>query len=120
MARDERWKTCIGTWDRLRWARLQRFETAKDAAIALGIEEGTYRAYERTPDSSKHTKLDHQKAMHFAKRLGVRWQWLLLGQGEPWNDEDEDIDRAISVMREADPTRRRDIADLIERLLKAG
>lgn len=84
---DDRWKSCEGTWDRLKWARLQRFETAKDAAPALGEKVGTYNSYERRPGSSKHTPLTHQKAMHFAKRLGVRWEWLLLGTDEPFVED---------------------------------
>lgn len=120
MARDETWRSTVGTWDRLKWARKRKFATGKDAAIAMGVDEGTYRAYERQPDSSKHIPLNHVHAFHFAKRLGVRWEWLLKGEGEPWQDEDENIDRVLTVMHNADPAKRKDIADLIERLLKAG
>jgi hypothetical protein len=120
MARDERWKTCVGTWDRLRWARLQKYATAEDAAPHLGEKAGTYRAYERLPTSSKFTKLDPQKAMHFAAKLGVRWEWLLQGKGEPWRSEDENIDRVLVVMESAHPDQRAAIADMVEKLLKAG
>jgi hypothetical protein len=83
---DETWRNCEGTWDRLRWARINYgFETAKDAAAALGMKEGTYRSYERRPDSSKHTPLDHQVAATFATKYRVNWLWLLLGQGGPFD-----------------------------------
>lgn len=120
MARDETWKSAEGTWGRLKWARLQKFETAKDAAIAFGVEVGTYRAYEREPGSSKHTPLGHQHAAHFAKRLGIRWEWLLSGEGIPWRDPDEIKDRVLQALDNAPPERRAAIADAIESLLKAG
>lgn len=120
MARDERWKTCIGTWDRLRWARLQKFSTAEDAAPSLGEKPGTYRSYERPPNSSKHTPLDAQHAFHFAKRLGVRWEWLLRGEGAPWRDPDENLDRIIVAYEEQPADRRAEIAEAIVRLLRAG
>lgn len=121
MARDERWRTTIGTWDRLKWARLQKFSTAKEAAVALGENEQTYRAYERSPvRGSKHIPLPHQKAAHFAKRFGVRWEWLLQGAGIPWADTDENLERILNAYGEAPEERRAAIADVIERLLKAG
>ncbi|RAK51613.1 hypothetical protein DJ017_17405 [Phenylobacterium soli] len=80
----------------------------------------TYRAYEREPDSSKHTPLDHQHAMHFAKRMGVRWEWLLLGEGAPWRDEDERREKILEAYDEATEDRKAAVADAIVRLLKAG
>ncbi|MDB5448229.1 MAG: hypothetical protein JWQ97_3546 [Phenylobacterium sp.] len=120
MSRDDRWRNCTGTWDRLKWARLQRFGTAEDAAVALGEKPGTYRSYERRPESSKHTPLDHQKAMGFARRLGIRWEWLLQGQGSPWRDPDENLDRILTAYEEAPEERRVAVAEAIERLLKSA
>jgi len=120
MARDDRWKTTEGTWDRLKWARIQKFGTAEDAAAALGLKPGTYRAYERRPDSSKHIPLDHQNAAHFAKRLGIRWEWLLLGTGSPWLDPDENRERVLRAYDEAPEDRRAAVAEAIEKLLKTG
>lgn len=120
MDRDQRWRDCEGTWDRLKWARTQRFGTAKAAATALGEKEGTYRTYERRPESSKHTPLDHQRAMQFARRLGVRWEWLLLGAGSPWRDPDENLDRILTAYESAPADRKAAVADAIERLLKAS
>lgn len=120
MARDDAWRKCEGTWDRLKWARRQKFETGKDAALAFGLKEDTYRAYERQPDSSKHTPLGHQHAAHFAKRLGVRWEWLLQGDGSPWLDPDENRDRILQAYDNAPEDRRAAIAAAIEQLLKVG
>lgn len=104
----------------MKWARRQRFETAQDAAAALGVNVNTYRAYERQPNSSKHTPLDHVHAGHFAKRLGVRWEWLLQGQGAPWADPDEHRERVLNAYDNADPDRRAAIAAAIEQLLKSA
>lgn len=120
MNRDETWRKTVGSWDRLKWARKRKFETSKDAAVALGINVNTYRAYERQPDSSKHTPLDHVHAGHFARRLGVRWEWLLMGEGEPWRDADERLERILEAFDDASEDRKDAIADAIVSLLKAG
>lgn len=120
MARDERWKTCEGTWDRLKWARLQKYATAEDAATALGLKPGTYRQYERAPGTSRHAAYDHQDAMLFGRRLGVRWEWLLLGQGTPWVDPDEHRERILLAYDSAPEERRAAVAEAIEQLLKIG
>lgn len=78
-------------WDRVKWARSRHFAKANAAAAALGMKEGTYRCYERGPDSAKHITLDYKYARHFAQQFKVRWEWLLDGLGEPWlNEEDAD------------------------------
>lgn len=82
------WRELREGWERLRWARARRYQTGLEAAESMGMNPDTYRAYERRPDSSKHTKLDHASASRFAKRFRVRWEWLLSGEGEPWSDED--------------------------------
>jgi transcriptional regulator with XRE-family HTH domain len=120
MARDETWRSAVGTWGRLKWARKRKFETAKDAAIAMGEEPGTYRAYEREPHSSKHVPLPAQKAFHFAKRLGVRWEWLLQGEGAPWREEDERLEKIRDAYEGVSDERKEEIAEAIVRLLKAG
>ena len=120
MARDDGWQKCEGTWDRLKWARSLKFDTAKDAAQAFGLNEDTYRAYERRPDSSKHTPLGHTNAAIFAKRLGVRWEWLLQGDGAPWRDADENRERILDAYDRAPPERQAAVAEAIERLLKSA
>jgi hypothetical protein len=119
---DESWRKLEGTWDRLKWARRQKFESGRAAATAMGVEENTYRAYERHPDSSKHIPLTHVHAGHFAKRLGVRWEWLLMGEGPPFPDMDPNsadarIKRAIE---DKDDQQKAAIADMLERMFKTG
>jgi hypothetical protein len=114
---DESWRHLEGTWDRLRWARLRKFGTAKDAADALGERPNTYSAYERRPNSSKHIALDHQNAAHFAKKLGVRWEWLLLGEGQPFTAEDEATTMIKEAVSKAAPERRQKYAAAIVALL---
>lgn len=122
-----RWEECEGSWDRLRWARMRWQESggispnAEAAAESLGIKAGTYRAYERRPDSSKHIPLDDQTAARFAKKFGVSWIWLLKGEGSP----DADMEnlspqerRMIDALREAPEARQAAAADAIIQLLK--
>ena len=110
------WQDLKGGWERLRWARQFRspFETAEAAAESLGMKAGTYRAYERRPDSSKHIELDHQAAVRFARKFKVNWIWLLTGEGEPDSTDlspaqeriiratsgvsDEEVERAAAVI----------------------
>jgi hypothetical protein len=121
------WKDCEGTWDRIRWARIQWQEqngitpNAEAAAESLGIKPGTYRAYERRPDSSKHIALDHQSAIRFARKFGVSWEWLLIGSGMPTDQQlspaQERIVRALGEM----PEERQDaMAAALEALIRTG
>lgn len=80
---DQSWRG-LESWDRIKWARSQRFESAAQAAAAVGMKEGTYRAYERGPESAKHIRLDYDHAVLFARKFGVRWEWLLNNEDEPW------------------------------------
>lgn len=120
-----RWQDQREGWERLRWARIRWQEAkgikpnAEAAAESLAMKAGTYRAYERRPDASKHTALDHQAAARFAKKFGVSWEWLLTGNGSP--DEVEltpNERRIIDAYREAPEARRTAVADAIEQLLK--
>jgi transcriptional regulator with XRE-family HTH domain len=81
--RDESWRD-LELWERVKWARAQRFDSAAAAAEALGMKEGTYRCYERGPDSAKFIRLEYKHARRFAREFKVRWEWLLDGVGEPW------------------------------------
>lgn len=123
-----RWQDCEGTWDRLRWARMQWQEkngvspNAEAAAESLGIKPGTYRAYERRPGSSKSIALDHQTAPPLAKKFGVNWQWLLTGHGRP--DQLDELTpnerKIIDALREAPEARQTAVAEAMIQLLKAG
>jgi transcriptional regulator with XRE-family HTH domain len=80
---DNSWRN-LELWERVKWARSRRYESATVAAAALGMKEGTYRCYERGPESAKFIPLDYKHAKSFAKEFKVRWEWLLDGIGEPW------------------------------------
>lgn len=116
---DESWRDLEGTWDRLRWSRKRKFERAIEFAQRVGEKPGTYRTYERQPGSSKWTLLDHQNAARFARALGVRWEWLLLGEGEPYPG-DTPRDRIIAALDQATPDQQARVADAVEALLKVG
>jgi len=81
-------------WERVKWARQRRFESAAAAAEALGMKEGTYRCYERGPDSAKFIPLEYKHAKQFAREFKVRWEWLLDGVGEPYLTKHRDDEEA--------------------------
>lgn len=88
---DENWRRLEGSWERLIWAR-ERWQkinarplNAADAAVALQMKKGTYRAYERPPGTSKHTSLGYEAAQKFAGKFHVNWRWLL--HGSPFDPE---------------------------------
>jgi transcriptional regulator with XRE-family HTH domain len=85
---DDNWRH-LELWDRVKWARLRRYKSASAAAEALDMKEGTYRCYERGPDSAKFIRLEYEHAKLFAREFKVRWEWLLDGVGEPWLTKDE-------------------------------
>lgn len=117
---DESWRQCNGTWDRLRWARRQRYgdKPAREVAEILGIREGTYNAYEGVPGQrSKTATPPVVKMRHIAKKYRVRWEWLLLGEGEPWlPSKDSPKARAKAAIDEATDEQAEAAADLLERL----
>jgi hypothetical protein len=76
-------------WERLTWARRRMDATKKAGGRRVGLDEHTYSAYERRPDSSKHTPLTYEKAVPFAAKFKVRWQWLLNNEGVPWLEQEE-------------------------------
>lgn len=126
---DDRWTSLTEPHDRLRWARVQWQEAkgikpdAGAAAESLGIKPHTYRAYERRPDSSKHTRLDDQRAIQFSRKFGVNWIWLLTGEGSPDAPNDGLTDRErrmIDALREAPKDRQAAAADAIIQLLKTA
>jgi transcriptional regulator with XRE-family HTH domain len=92
---DDSWRH-LELWDRVKWARLRRHKSASDAAEALDFKEGTYRCYERGPDSAKFIRLDYKHAKLFAREFKVRWEWLLDGVGEPWLTKEDDHEEPIA------------------------
>jgi transcriptional regulator with XRE-family HTH domain len=86
---DNSWRN-LELWERVKWARSQRFDSASAAAEVFGMKDGTYRCYERGPDSAKYIRLEYNHARLFAKEFKVRWEWLLDGLGEPWLTKPKD------------------------------
>jgi len=65
--------------ERLAWARKKRgFPTAVEAAEAFGWKQSTYLGYENGDRMPHWTKV-----RTIARDLGVRWPWLLDGEGLP-------------------------------------
>jgi transcriptional regulator with XRE-family HTH domain len=94
---DNSWRG-LELWERVKWARARKFKSAAEAAGALDMLEGTYRCYERGPDSAKYIKLDYKYARRFANLFNVRWEWLLDDVGEPWltDPEEEEEEQAAA------------------------
>jgi len=90
---DDDWRNLKEPWQRVKWARrrwqrsTKQPDNAASAARALGMKAGTYRAYERSPDSSKPIKLEYDQAKEFARKFKVNWVWLLSGEQSPFTDE---------------------------------
>ena len=110
-------------WERLKWARRywQRktngATTAKAAAESLSMQENTYSAYERRPDSSKHTPLDHQRAVQFGRKFKINWVWILTGEETPFARTPEQT-RAVELMSRATEDAQRHALELIEVALR--
>ncbi len=51
------------------------------------MKRGAYRKREANPDQSEATQLGYDEAVHWARKLKVRWEWLLEGRGLPWPDD---------------------------------
>ena len=120
---ETRWTQLKDPWTRLRWARLRwqnnagGAATAKAAADSLNMQENTYSAYERPPGSSKHTDLDHQRAVQFARKFQTNWVWLLTGDETPFG-RTEAQDRALKAMADAPADEQERIANAVEALAR--
>lgn len=69
--------------DRVKWARVEAgFRSARSAALALGINENTYRAYETGLRASRRG-IPRDSLEKIARRFGVSQLWLLSGAGDP-------------------------------------
>lgn len=123
----EGWRDLLHPWERLKWARLYwqhqsniENPTAKQAAEALGMGEGTYRSYERPDTASKHTPLTHQRAIEFGRKFKVSWTWILLNHGEPFDQVlGPAQERVLRIMSNAADEEQERIANIIEAYLAA-
>lgn len=114
------WEKLSESWERLIWAR-ERWQsahrdskTASDAAGAMKMEAGTYRAYERASDASKHTKLSVDMARKFGRQFGVAWQWLLTGEGSPFSEHSTHIQRLLDAIGSLPEPQQKALADMAE------
>ena len=88
--------------ERLRIARLRAgFETAKDAAEALGIAVSTYLGHENGSRG-----YPAKKAEVYARRFKVREQWLLYGVGEGPGDNGDQKAEIINIIDHLPPLKR--------------
>lgn len=120
---DGSWVELREPHERLRWARARSvFKTAEAAAESLGMKGGTYRAYERAPDASKHISMEHQAAVRFGRKFKVSWVWLLTGEGTPYEGQlTEAEEKVLEALRSHAPEDQAQAADAIVTLLrKAG
>jgi hypothetical protein len=117
---DTAWTGLTEPHERLKWARLNAgFPTARSAAESLGMLENTYSAYERAPDKSKATPLDHQSAMRFGKKFKVSWTWLLVREGSPFSRPmTEPQRRTLEMMSTVDEEAQQRVAAVAETMLR--
>lgn len=117
---DTAWTGLAEAHERLKWARINAgFPTARSAAESLGMQENTYSAYERAPDKSKATDLDHQSAMKFGKKFKVSWTWLLVREGTPFSKPmTEPQRRVLEKMSAAPEVEQERAAELVEAIFK--
>lgn len=126
---DNAWSTLTEPWERLRWSRLRwqantgQPQSIRAAAASLGIKEGTYATYERSPDSAKNSAFSLEQARLFARKYKVSWVWLLTGEGSPFDNERPYSPEAASAAQliDAAPEReRKAIVEALRTLLRAG
>lgn len=119
---DLEWASLREPWQRLRWARRYwqtkagSATTAKSAAESLGMQENTYSAYEREPGSSKHTALDHQRAVQFGRKFKINWVWILTGEETPFSRTHAQ-NRAIQMLAGVEEKDQDEVVDMIEAVI---
>lgn len=120
---DDSWRKCDGSHERLQWARERKFpgDSQASAARKMNATKSTYSALERAPGTSKWIAMDAIKARYYGEKLGVRWEWLLFGDGEPVESTPNGpTSRLRRAMESATPEQQEMIADLVERVLRTG
>lgn len=123
---DTRWANCTEGWQRLRWARSQAGLTQDAFAQSVGMKRTAYIKYEAQPGGNTgHVPLKFEQARPWAKRLKVRWEWLLNGEGLPWVDEPDyspPVEKVAEIMNQQSPEEQERILSMVELLVgkKAG
>jgi transcriptional regulator with XRE-family HTH domain len=88
--------------ERLRIARLRAgFETAKEAAEAMGFAVSTYLAHENGSRG-----YPAKKAEVYARKFKVREQWLLYGVGDGPGETGDQKAEIISIIERLPPLKR--------------
>ena len=121
---DTSWSQKVEPWDRLAWARARIYPTPTEAARRMGYQPHTYAAYERPLGASKHIDFDSTIAADLAKKLKVRWEWLLRGEGPPWPDQSRKLtpaqQRALDALEGRPQEDQERIVAAIEMLVRTG
>lgn len=96
--------------ERLRIARLRAgYETAKDAAEALGFPVSTYLGHENGSRG-----ISAKKAEIYARKYKVREQWLLYGVGSgPGTEQDGSTAEIIDIVEHLPPIRRLEVLRIL-------
>jgi hypothetical protein len=102
---------------RLRIARLRAgYDTAKDAAEALGFPVSTYLGHENGSRG-----ISAKKAEIYARKYKVREQWLLYGVGPgPGSEPGEETAEIIDIVEHLPPLRRSEALRILRVLSGAG
>ena len=102
--------------EQLRIARLRAgFETAKDAAEALGVAVSTYIGHE-----NGHRGYPARKAELYARRFKVREQWLLYGVGDGPGQSGDHIAEIINIIEHLPPLKRAEALGYLRGLSSGG
>lgn len=86
---DTSWSRCEGVWDRLAWARTHApvpMDTAAAGSV-IGLSAQTYRTYERRPNTPGARAIDPQNIIKLGRRWKISWQWIISGEGTPFDRE---------------------------------
>lgn len=90
---------------RLKTARELRFETAQEAADAMGVKYGTYAGHE-----NGQRGITQKVAQRYADFYRVRVEWLLTGRGAMKGGERDD--EFVKLYNALKPTQQR-VVDLV-------
>lgn len=102
--------------ERLRIARLRAgFETAKDAAEAMGFAVSTYLAHENGSRG-----YPAKKAEIYARKFKVREQWLLYGVGEGPGENGDQKAEIINIIDRLPPLKRAEALGYLRGLSQGG
>ena len=100
--------------ERLRIARIRAgFETAKEAAEAMGFPVSTYLAHENGSRGYPASK-----AFTYARKFKVREQWLLYGVGPAPGETDAPKAEVVNIWDRLDPSAQREALDILRILEK--